>query len=257
MAGLAKTEKFMLSTATVMVGPATDMKNFNPQTHSIGLVKNFTLTSEPNYTELTQGVKNTIVASVMTENPVRASMEVYEFTTRNIAYGLGLADADGYSTLTTATAVDGAIDEYASPTPMDLDVVDASQIAINDHIMIKLDDLDNFIVRKVTGVATNNITVDAALPSIPDGAEVLKVNKLEIGSKDDQPYYAAVITGKTANGDAVMIQIPKMRIVRGFSLAFTSQDFGNLPFEFTVYDLVSTDPHYAEFDGAQARYFAQ
>lgn len=257
MPGKAKSQKFMLNTATVMIGAVEDLHLLNPATHSIGLVKNFTLTSEPSYTELGQGVKNEIVFSVMTDNPVRASMEAYEYTAQNLAYGLGLADADSFSTMTVATAVNGAIDGDASPAPTDLVVDSATGITIGKYIMIKRDAEDDFLIRKVTNVVSTTITVDVALPDIPDNSVVLVVNKLDVGSKDDQPFYSAKINGKLADGSVVSILIPKIRIVKGFSLAFTNQDFGNLPFEMTVYSLVDSDPHFAEFAGAQARIFIQ
>ena len=49
--------------------------------------------------------------------------------------------------------------------------------------------------------------------------------------------------------------IPKLRVVRGFNLAFTTDDYANLPLEFTVYDLVPTDTFYSDFDGDQAKMF--
>ena len=74
MAGLAKTDAFMLGDATVMIGAMADLLTLNTVEHSIGLVKEFMVKSEPGYTELTQGVKNTVVASVMTSNKVSATM---------------------------------------------------------------------------------------------------------------------------------------------------------------------------------------
>jgi len=257
MPGLAKTQKFMLNTATVMIGPQADLHNLNPAEHSIGLVKNFTLTAEPSYTELGQGVKNEIVFSVLTNNPVRATMETYEYTARNLAYGLGLADAESFTALTATTAVNGAI-VAGSPPEFDLVVDDNALFSAGDFILIKNDSEDDFVVREIASTSTGEvITVTMALPDIADNAQVLLVNKLAIGSKDDQPYYAAKISGKLADGTVCVIEIPKLRIIKGFSLAFTSQDFGNLPFEFTIYSQVTTDPFYTEFGGDQSRMYLQ
>ena len=77
MAGEAKTNAFMLGTATVMLGAQADLFDLNPTEHSIGLVKNFNLQVDQTYTELTQGVQNQIVFSVRTGNKVMNTMEAY------------------------------------------------------------------------------------------------------------------------------------------------------------------------------------
>jgi hypothetical protein len=104
MAGEAKTNNFMLGTATVMLGPMDDVFDLTPANHSIGLVKNFQLQSQPTFADLTQGIKNTQVYSVHTGNDVRASMEVYEFTAQNLSYALGLA-ATGIAEQTASGAL--------------------------------------------------------------------------------------------------------------------------------------------------------
>jgi len=260
MAGLAKTNDFMLSTATVMLGAAEDLYNLNPLDHSIGLVKNFTMTSEPAYTELTQGVKNTIVFSVLTSNPVRATMEVYEYTSRNLGYSLGLENAENLTALTIQTTTDAAVDGDVSPAEFDLPVTSGTGFVVGDYIMIKKDNLDDFVVRRIvglTGSPVDTLVVDEALPDVPNGSVVLKVNAIGIGSKTEQPFYSAKVAGKLANGEEIVILIPKVRITRGFNLAFSSQDYANLPFEFTVYDLVNSDVFYSKFNGDQAQIIRQ
>lgn len=90
MAGNAKTTAFNIGTATVMIGPMEDVENLNPREHSIGLVKNFNVSATDNYTDLTQGIQNDIVWSEKTGSDVTATMEVYEYTPKNLAYALGL-----------------------------------------------------------------------------------------------------------------------------------------------------------------------
>ena len=71
MYGLANTNRFMLGAATLLLGPQADLFNLTRAEHSVGLIKNFALTAEPSFTELTQGVRNTVVFSVMTGHAVR------------------------------------------------------------------------------------------------------------------------------------------------------------------------------------------
>ena len=60
---------------------------------------------------------------------------------------------------------------------------------------------------------------------------------------------------KRING--VVILIPKIRIINGFNLAFTSDDYANMPFEFTVYDMVSTDTFFTDFATQSAKIIKQ
>lgn len=255
MAGLARTNNFMLGTATVMLGPMDQLFDLNSEEHSIGLVKNFTLLSEPAYTELTQGVQNTVVFSVLTANPVRATMEAYEFTAQNFAYALGLQGSKvAYDVKTEVTADTPG----GSPGTTTITVDSATDFAEGDYIMIDLlgFEKDTLIVRKIEGILGDALTLDRAIKEdIPGGAIVTKVHGLDVGSKSEQEFYAAKIAGRLANGEPVVMLLPKIRIVNGFNVAFTTDDFNNLPLEFTVYDQVRTDPYYSEFQGTGARMF--
>lgn len=254
MSGTAKTTNFMLSTATVMLGPVADFHLLNPADHSIGLVKNFTMTAEPAYTELTQGVKGDIVFSVQTANPVRCTMEAYEYTSKNIAYALGLQSAATMVPKTVVTTVNGAI-SLASPLVDELVVTSATGITVGSYIMIEKDGIDNFLIRKVTAVSSNTLELDAGLPAIPNGVTVRVVNAIDVGSQDDQPFYAAKVSGKLADGKKITIEIAKLRIQRGFNLAFAQDNFANMPFEFSIYQLVATDALYAKFGSVPARIY--
>lgn len=243
MPGTAKTNQFVLGSATVMLGSMADLYDLNPTEHSIGLVKNFSLTAEAEYLELTQGTKNQIVYSTLTSNAIRAAMETFEYTAKNLAYALGLTNSP--STLTDVSAV--AANVTAAATTFTVTAGHGTKFAANDYVLIKKDNEDDFVVRKVTNVATDTLTVDQPLPAILTGAVVAQVNRLDGGSKEDQSFYSAKIASKLADGTPVVILIPKVRITRGFNLQFTTDNYSNMPFEFSVYDPVSTDPHYVDF----------
>ena len=229
MAGEAKTNAFMLGTATVMLGAQADLFDLNPTQHSIGLVKNFNLQVDQTYTELTQGVQNQIVFSVRTGNKVMGTMEAYEYTGANLAYALG---QEGYR---AAAAVTGSGTVMSSPAAT---------------VKVQTGNSDKIIIRKVSAVSGSGITVSPALPAIPAvGATVSEMNVLGLGSNScaESPFIAAKIVGTLADCSEVVLLLPKVKITKGFALAFNSGDFQNLPLELTVYDLLPTDPHYAAF----------
>ena len=249
MAGEALTNKFMLGSATVMIGPQADLMDLTPAAHALGLVKNFSISAQPQFTDLRQGVQNQLVASVMTENTVRASMEVYEYTARNLAYALTL-DGTDYPAATVVSTL-------AAPTAgNDADATVQSGLGasftVGDYVMIDGGG-DLVEVRKIASIATDTITFDADINRVfASGAAVSVVNSVDVGSKAEPDYYAMQVVGRASNGEPIVLLLPKVRITGGFTMAFGTDNFGNLPFEVTVFDKVATDPLYADWVGRQA-----
>lgn len=249
MYGLANTNRFMLGAATLLIGPQADLFNLTRATHSVGLIKNFALTAEPTYTDLSQGVKNTVVYSVMTGHTARAAAELYEFTTKNIAYvaqlnGAALTPATNIET-TLSAAVTGSTGSPAAT----FSVTSATGLAINDWVLIQDPTTpDDAVIRKITTIATNTITPNPNIQrNLANGSTVRRVNFTEVASKVEQPFFSAMVHGILANGDEISIALPKVRITNGLNLSFQTNDYGNMPIELGIYDLVPTDPHFAQF----------
>jgi hypothetical protein len=251
MAGEARTNRFMLSTATVMLGAPEDLNELQPSTHSIGLVKNVNVTAETAFTELMQGVQSSLVHSTKTGNTTRVSAEVYEYTAKNLGYALGLSGTT-LSTQTVQGSIAIAVD--ALDTSIDLVLGEGSLFVAGDTIIIRTGSDDVVVVRKVTAVATDTLTLNLAVPAaIPVGSVVRKSNVLALGDKGDQPFLSCQIAGKLVNGDPAVFMFPKIRITGGFNFSFATDNYGNMPFEFAVYDLTSVDPFYAEYAGAPGK----
>ena len=249
MAGFAKTNQVLLSTATVMVGPMEDLHELNPAQHSLGLVKNVTLTTDFEQRELTQGIRNDVVMSVTVNDGSRLAFEVYEYTLRNLAYAAGL-DGSGVEydpiapTYGTATAPSGTTVELSgAPTG----------ISAGDYIYLQAGGDDFVHIGRVASIATSTITLTAetAIPAtvtFPAVTDVGKVQKISIGNATEQAYLSAKIVGVLpANNQPVTIYLPKMRITRGLNVSFSSDNYSNMPFEVTPYVSTQADPHYAEF----------
>lgn len=247
--GTAKTSQFMLGSATVMIGAQNEVFDLNPDDHGIGLVKNFRITGEPSFTDLTQGVKNTVAYSVMTGNTIRASMEAYEYNSRNIAYSMGLEGSNftAQNTVTTLTSP-------ATTSATSITVDDETGFAVGDYVMIEDGEADQVYVRKLTGVTVGELSFAQALAkAIASGATVKKSNMVSVGSTDDTPFFSAKIVGSLADKTKMVILCPKIRITNGFSLGFTTEGFDNMPYEWSFYDQLASDPFYSEFRGKQAK----
>ena len=269
MAGEARSIDFLVGTATIMLGLPADLRDFRPETHSIGLVKNVKLMAEATYIELTQGIRNSIVHSIKTGEPVRASAEVYEFNASNWSYALGFSGYNvgipalnaGSATITTVEALvpSGGILAPADVTGYDdFTLSTVTNFAVGDYVLIQVGYNDVVVPRRITTIAGSVITVDAPIKNVafPAGVTVNKCLVVPVGRKSEQPFLAAKIVGNMADGREIAIEIPKLRITKGFDVTFQTSDYANMPFEFTVYDQIPADVQYArfqeQFDAASA-----
>jgi len=257
MAGEAKSIDFLVGTATIMLGAQADLRDFRPESHSIGLVKNVKLMAEASYIELTQGIRNSVVHSIKTGEPVRASCEVYEFNAANWTYALGFS---GYNVVNTEFETTVTTLVPSSPTGLDtFDVVATTGYTVGDYVMVQVGYDDTVIPRKIVAKTTSTVQFDAPIKNVavPVGAKIRRCLVVPVGRKSEQPFLAAKIVGTMADNREIAIEIPKLRITKGFDIVFQTSDYANMAFEFTVYDQVPTvDPQYTrfrdEFDGASA-----
>jgi hypothetical protein len=252
MAGEAKTTQVLLSTATLMIGSSANVMSLDPVTNSIGLVKNLRVQTDMSFTELTQGVTNQVMMSVQTKLDAKISCEVYEYTAGNLAYGAGL---DG-STLSSATAtytlnadITGGSGTVALTAGQGVNFTANSWVVLQDQTAP-----DRIHVGKVQSVATDTLTLTTAT-QVPAGKTfskattiVYKVNKVDVGSNVAQPTFGVKAVGiLPATGEPVALIFPKVKITKGLDLSFESNNFSNMPFEFTPYVPVPADPFYSDF----------
>lgn len=262
MAGEAQSINFAVGTATIMVGNPADLRDFRPETHSLGLVKNVKIMAEASYIQLTQGIRNEVVHSIKTGEPVSMGAEIYEYNAKNWNYALGFS---GYN-VTVTPAVHYVTTAVATTSlgtsTFDVDAV--TGFTVGDYVNVQVGDTsDSVIPRRITGTTPTTVTLDAPIKNqaIPVGAAIRKVNIIPVGRQSEQPFLAAKIVGSMADQVEVVIEIPKLRITKGFDLTFQTSDYANMPFEFTCYAQVPTDAQYArfkdEFDKATAVIYSQ
>lgn len=274
MAGEAKTNAFVLASATVMIGPVASLYDLTPTANSLGLVKNVQCSQTPTYVDLTQGAKNTIVESVLTNNVTKINFEVFEYTSSNLAYGLGL---EGYNLTSPtsqgpfllSTALTGStmspVDTLTFTYSADVSgqFLQGGWIAIqelnglNDHVHPAMLTANATVTS--TGTAPNMVythTLTFANQGLktgnnfPVGSAVMPVQNMAIGTKNEQPFHSAKITAVLpSNNQPMTMFFPKVKIIKGFSVSFDSSAFGNMPFELQPFELLPTDPFYANFIG--------
>lgn len=254
--GAAKSNQFMLGEATVMIGPQADLYKLNPATHAVGLVKNFQIMSDTGYVELTQGVQNNVVHSTMNKSSLRSTFEVYEYTSKNLAYAQGL-DGSALVTNTVATTISGATTGTYGTPDTTIDLALATGFAVNDWIMLQGATDDEIYVDQIATLVSTAATLVHGIPAIvASGSAVKKITRTAMASSADQPFMSMAAVGKLADGSQVKVVVPKIRITKGFTLHFDTKNYGNMPFETTVYRPVSTDPIYTGFETRAADIFS-
>lgn len=252
MAANAKTNQFMIGDATIMVGAMEDVFDLMPDKHGLGLTKNLALRLETGNVELTQGIAQTPVFSVQNQFTSTGSFEVYEYTARNMAYGLGLdASGAGYDQMTDTGPF--LLDAVVAPaaTSVTLPTGEGAKWAVGDYLIMQQNE-DYVFAAKVTAIAADVLTVDRETP--PDINWAVATTRIfrarSVGAVGGQNTYlsmkAAVIMPQ--NKRPVPVLFPKIRITRGFDLSLGSTDFSNLPFEFQPYPLTPEDDLYSSFD---------
>lgn len=244
MPGTALTGRFQFSTATVCVAPMSLQKAINPLVHSIGLTKNVRVEASPSKVDLTQGIMNDVVATMTNGMPVTSSMEVYEHTSRNLSYGLSL-DPGSIVEQGLPQAITGAVASGATT----FTTAAGNTFAVGDWFYIQENLDDQVHVGKVTAVSTNQVTF-AGHP-VPTGlsfsanARVGEVNKIDADPSKANNNFAVRIIGVAVDQNTpIILHFPKVRITKGFAMGFSSDNFSNLPFEFTPMVPVATDPGY-------------
>lgn len=255
------TTQFNIGVSTLMIGPMDKVLELTPEEHSIGLIKNFTTSAETSEVTLTQGIRNVLVDSQVTGSTVQITTEVYEYTAKNIALAAQLAGEEFSlkGNYKLKTAITGSVSATSVvlkgvPTSAQADLAAGDTIALQ---CTSTKDYDKIWLGKVAETPTwtadsqdetigdLSITLTAAIPSGWDfaaGDSVFYVNLIPVGSDEPQPYYAVKIVGILPNGnEPFTIVCPKAKITAGFNISFTTDNYGNMPFQITPYDLTKED----------------
>lgn len=256
MAGEARSTNFMLGVAEVMIGPRDKLHELNPAEHSLGLVKNFNATSQREKTSLTQGVQNAIIFERTTGITSSASCEVYEYTPKNLAYALSL-EGSGFQTVTgmarTMTAI--GVNNSDNTHTLTTDTPATPQtLTVGGFVTIREPNDNNITLAKVQQVTpTLIVKVDVGTKVFASGSVIQACHVLDIGKSGESSEYAAKVVGQLSDGTWMTLLYPRISITSGLSMAFQTDNYGNMPFEFTPMQLIPGDKYYSEFSGRLAK----
>jgi hypothetical protein len=261
MPGTANTTQFLLSTATVMIGPQASAVFLNPAEHGLGLVKNVQAQVDLGFTDLTQGVQNQTVMSINTKADTKITAEVFEYTAQNLIYGACL-DGNGFTSPTQTVFALASAAVGTSPDTITLTTGMGSHWAAGDYIVLQdTTTPDRTHVGKVASVASDTLTLvaefaletTASWPASTTTA--FQVQAIGIGALPTQPMFSCKIVGLLPDGSPATLVFPKVKLTKGINLSFQTNNFSNMPFEFTPYQLVAADPFYDDFGGKTWKIF--
>lgn len=243
--GIAKTGPFLIGEAAIMLGPQASLFDMTIANHGVGLTKNLQFQETPAFTDLTQGTTNQVVDTTKTGSQATFSFEAYEYTAKNLAYASGL-DGSAFTTNTVATTASAGVTGDGSVAA--LSVTSASGLSIGDYIAIDIG--GEAIIRKISNLVTNTITVDkpfATGQNVASGADVHLTHFSLGGGAAAVPFLSMKAEVKTSDGGIIVLYVPKVRVTKGLNLATGSSDYSNMPFELEAVALLSADPFSADF----------
>jgi hypothetical protein len=114
---------------------------------------------------------------------------------------------------------------------------------------------DRVFVGKIQSIATNTLTLASGYGMTSDNTgwavattNVLKVRNIQVGSLAKQNRFGIKIVGiMPESGQPATLIFPKAAITKGLSMSFQTDNFSNLPFEFTPYALAASETFYSDF----------
>lgn len=266
-----KNPKFVIGNATVMLAPYTeDVFSLNPDDHSVGMVKSVALEQQSDQITLKNGIRQLTVDTQKSNVNMTVTFEGYEFDARNLTYALGIAGSTvkRLRGRLTADAADAAltVSVESYPVPGDADsMIDAvGDIPVGTTLIFQNPDkLDEVYPAKVseatTGTGPYVVTPEGGAPAaMTTGWLVWVVNEINVGSFEADSFFCAKIVGTlSANGEPIVVVIPKLKVSRGFNLTFSETDYSNLPFELSPLLMslseLSGKPELAGFDQTLAK----
>ncbi|MGN6820269.1 MAG: hypothetical protein ACTHJR_16520 [Sphingomonas sp.] len=241
---------FSLSSATLMMAPAftTDVFSLNPSQHSVGMVQEVQVTVDGSIQELLNGVAQVTVDSKRTNVKASITANVFEMTAQNYmrAHALsGAASQVKRGQLTTAAgaaAVSLVMNSAPVPGESASAISSLSDIPSGATLLIQSATTEGLVFpTKSSGAATGTgpytvpIAGTYAIPtgmSFAIGDYVWVVQDVAVGNMDYDDLFGVKITGNLTNYNRPVTAVfPKVRVVKGFEIAYQETQYNSMPWE--------------------------
>lgn len=261
---------FSLSSATIMLGDAFDDDVFalTPEDNSVGMSSEVNIGIDSSITELLNGVQQVAVDAKRTGVAATITGNVFEFTAQNFMRAQAMS---GTATqvrrgVLTAPAAAGAVSLSIATDPIPGEagsgITGLGDIPSGSTLLIQRvgGEQDYVFPTKTSAAATGTgpFTVPIADPydipanmSFVAGARVWIITPLGVGDMDADALFCAKVTGTLSNYDRPVTYVsPKVRMVRGFQIAFNETAYSSMPWEMRPLVMsageVATNPRFAD-----------
>lgn len=242
---------FSLSSATIMLGRAftDDVFSLTPSVHSVGMVSEANITLDSSITELLNGVAQVSVDAKRTGVSASITGNVYEMTAQNFMRAQAMAGAATVvkrGVLTAplaAAAVSISINSDPIPGEATSAITALGDIPAGSTILIQRvnGEFDYVFPTKSSAAATGSgpyvipIAGAYAIPAgmtFPAGSRVWVVQEVGVGDIDADDLFCVKVTGTLSNFDRPVTYVaPKVRMVKGFQIAYNETQYSSMPWE--------------------------
>lgn len=244
---------FSLSSATVMMGRAfiDDVYSLEPSVHSVGMVSEWSIGIDSSLNELLNGVQQISVDATRTGVAATITGNVFEMTAQNFMRAQAMSGTAtqvrrGVLTAPLASgAVSLSINSDAIPGEASSAITALGDIPSGSTILIQRSagEEDYVFPTKTSGAATGTgsgpytvpIAGNYAVPAnmtFPAGARVWIVSAISVADMDADDLFNVKISGVLSQFKRPAVYIaPKVRIVRGFQLAYNETTYSSMPWE--------------------------
>ena len=136
-----------------------------------------------------------------------------------------------------------------------------TSFSVGDFLVIGFADVVH--VGKVSAKVTDTLTLATGYTMPTTAVFPVGTQVYPIGSSTNGVVFAGTVPAVNtfgvkivgilpATGAPVTLIFPKVRITKGLSINFQTNDFTNMPFEFDPWALLATDPYYSDFTGLRS-----
>jgi hypothetical protein len=239
--GSPQSNEFSIGTAEVRVGPLTEALKL-PQSRSIGLVDNATISFNVTSVDLKGLFPQVIVDTAVTEQTGSLKVTAREFSRRNL--NLILGNPVSTAALTEASTTLVATADVAA-NAVTFSVVSATNFAADDIIVIYPDGRpEDVTVTQIASISTNTLTLKTGLgtlvayPALTESGTSFKVFKafgVAAGAVTRTNYFSvALLKQKNASGRPVMWQVWKAANAGSTEESNSPTDYASLNLDFKI-----------------------
>lgn len=238
--GAPVTNKFMIGTAELRVGPMTSAMKLL-QANSVGLVDSCSVTIGQESVDLEGGFPKQLMDSAIVRQTAEVSTVLREYSRRNLKMAIG----DGVTTAVADVAT--TVGTAASAAATSLIVASGTGISASDLVVAyPVGTPETVQIVRVASIATNTLTLDSATPLLFDlavGAVVFVAKQVAIGAVSQTNYMSASIVQKeNSSGRPLVWNFWKASISGNLEYATNASDFAS-----TTMTLKCLQPAAAEY----------